>query len=265
MHQDPEDTITVQPLAAMTWEEARDAAGPSAVAVLPVGAIEAHGPHLPLETDVIIAQAMARTGAARLAARGLKVVVLPPLTYTTAAFAHGFAGTLSLRPETVTATMTDIARSLAWHGFGVLALANAHLDPGHLASLEAAVHAIRRHPGLAVAFPNLTAKPWALRLTEEFRSGACHAGRFETSILLAERPDLVREAIRTALPPNPASLSRAIREGKLSFEEAGGARAYFGYPAEATADEGRQTIELLGEILDEAVRAALGARAEQVQ
>ena len=61
----------------MTWEEARDAAGPRSAAILPVGAIEAHGPHLPLETDVIIAQAMARSGAARLAARGLRVVVLP--------------------------------------------------------------------------------------------------------------------------------------------------------------------------------------------
>ena len=79
----------------MTWEEARDAAGPGSVAILPVGAIEAHGPHLPLETDVIIAQAMARSGAARQAARGSSVVVLPPLTYTAAAFAQGFAGTLS--------------------------------------------------------------------------------------------------------------------------------------------------------------------------
>ena len=72
-----EDTITPQPLAAMTWEEARDAAGPGSVAILPVGAIEAHGPHLPLETDVIIAEAMARSGAAKLAARGRKVVILP--------------------------------------------------------------------------------------------------------------------------------------------------------------------------------------------
>ena len=56
----------------MTWEEARDAAGPGSVAILPVGAIEAHGPHLPLETDVIIAQAMARAGAERLAARGAR-------------------------------------------------------------------------------------------------------------------------------------------------------------------------------------------------
>ena len=241
----------------MTWEEARDAAGPGSVAILPVGAIEAHGPHLPLETDVIIAQAMARTGAARLAARGLRVLVLPPLTYTSAGFARGFAGTLSLRPETVVATVVDIADSLSQHGYTVLAIANAHLDPDHLASIEAAVNQIRRGLRLRVAFPNLVIKPWALRLSDEFKSGACHAGQFETSIVLAERPDLVRKATMAALPPNPASLSRAIRQGKLEFEEAGGPRAYFGYPAQATAEEGRATIEALGAILDEAVQAEL--------
>ena len=245
-------------LAAMTWEEARDAAGTGSAAILPVGAIEAHGPHLPLETDVIIAQAMARAGAQRLAGRGHRPVVLPTLAYTAAAFARGFAGTISLRPDTVTATLLDIASSLSRHRFGVLAIANAHLDPGHLASLAAAATAIRRDVGLAVAFPDLTAKPWALRLGDEFRSGACHAGRFETSIVLAERPELVREATMAALPANPASLSRAIRAGQTSFEEAGGDRAYFGYPAEASAEEGRATVEVLGEILDEAVRAELG-------
>jgi creatinine amidohydrolase len=243
----------------MTWEEARDAAGPRSVAILPVGAIEAHGPHLPLETDVIIARAMAGSGAARLGARGLRVAVLPPLAYTAAAFAQGFAGTVSLRPETVTATVLDIAASLTRHGFGVLAIANAHLDPGHVASLEVAVAAIRRDLGLPVAFPNIAAKPWALRLSDEFRSGACHAGQFETSIVLAERPDSVREATRATLPANPASLSRAIRDGKQSFEEAGGDRAYFGFPAQATTEEGRATIEVLGAILDEAVLAELGA------
>jgi creatinine amidohydrolase len=252
------DTITPQPLAVMTWQEARDAAGPGSVAILPVGAVEAHGPHLPLETDVIIAEAMARAGAARLAEDRHRVVILPALRYTAAAFAQAFVGTVSLRPETVTATLTDIARSLAWHGFEALAIANAHLDPGHLASIEAGVNAIRREIGLVVAFPNLASKPWALRLTDEFRSGACHAGQFETSIVLAERPELVREALRADLAPNPASLSRAIREGKLNFTDAGGPLAYFGYPAQATAEEGRATVEVLGAILAEAVRAELG-------
>ena len=250
----------MQPLAAMTWEEVRDARGPNSIAILPVGAIEAHGPHLPLETDVIIAQAMARNGAERLRVRRLRVTVLPPLTYTMAAFAHDFAGTISLRPETVTATVVDIAHSLAGCGFGAFAIANAHLDPGHLASLDAAVTTIRQTNVMAVAFPNLTLKPWALRLGEEFRSGACHAGQFETSIVMAERPELVRESIRLALPSNPASLSRAIRGGKKSFEDADGPRAYFGFPARATTEEGRATIDVLGAILDEAVEAELIAR-----
>lgn len=247
----------------MTWEEARAAAGPRSAAILPVGAIEAHGPHLPLETDVIIAQAMARVGAERLAAQGWDAVVLPALPFTTARFAETFAGTLSLRPATATAVVVDLAAGLVRHGFALLVLANAHLDPAHLASLEAAAGEIRRDLGLPVAFPNLTLKPWATRLSEEFRSGACHAGQFETSIVLAERPELVRDAIRATLPPNPASLSRAIRDGKQSFEEAGGSRAYFGYPAQATAEEGRATIEALGAILEEAVRAEVGARARE--
>jgi creatinine amidohydrolase len=202
---------------------------------------------------------MARAGAERLAARGLHPVLLPPLSYTTARFAGNFAGTLSLRPETVTATVVDIATGLARQGFALLAVANAHLDPGHLAALAAAVQTARQDPGFAIAFPDLTTKPWALRLGDEFRSGACHAGRFETSIVLAERPDLVRERIRDGLPANPASLSRAIRDGKTSFEDAGGPRAYFGWPADATAEEGRTLIDALGGILAQAVQAERSA------
>lgn len=247
----------------MTWEEARAAAGPRSAAILPVGAIEAHGPHLPLETDVIIAQAMARAGAARLARQGWDAVVLPALPFTTARFAESFAGTLSLRPSTATAIVVDLAAGLARHGFALLALANAHLDPDHLESLEAAAAQIRRDLGMRVAFPNLTRKPWGARLSEEFRSGACHAGQFETSIVMAERPELVRDEIRTALPPNPASLSRAIRDGKRSFMEAGGPRAYFGYPSQASVAEGRATIEVLGAILEAAVEAERDAGAPE--
>jgi creatinine amidohydrolase len=248
--------MALRELSSMTWEEVAGLASPP-VAVLPVGAVEAHGPHLPLATDVIIAEAMAREGGARLAARGHEVVLLPALAYTAAPFAAAFAGTLSLRPETATALVVDIGRALAAHGAAVLAIANAHLDPTHLGSLHAAVRELRETTTLAVAFPDLTRKPWAPRLTEEFRTGACHAGRFEGSIVLAERPEWVRDAIRTALPPNRSSLSVAIREGKRTFEEAGGPRAYFGDPAAASAAEGRATIAVLGDILAEAVEEAL--------
>ena len=241
----------------MTWPEARELDRMRAVALLPVGAVEAHGPHLPLATDVVIAEAMAEAAARRLAAHSLLPVLLPPLAYTAAPFAAGFAGTVSVRPETVAALVGDVARSLAAQGFRCLGLANAHLDPAHVSALAAAVEAARAEGGIAIAFPDVTRKPWALRLGDEFRSGACHAGRYEGSVVMAARPDLVREELRRALPENPASLSRAIRDGKRTFERAGGPQAYFGDPAAASWEEGKATIETLGAILEEAVLAEL--------
>jgi creatinine amidohydrolase len=242
-------------LAEMTWEEARDIDRGRTVAVLPVGAIEAHGPHLPLATDCVIAEAMARAAAERLEARGLHTVVLPVLPYTRAGFASGFPGTISASAGAVTALVGDIARALGGQGFRTLAIANAHLDPDHLASLHAAREA---NEDVVIVFPDLTRRPWAGRLTEEFKSGACHAGRFEGSVVLAERPDLVRDELRRELPANPRSLSAAIGEGKRTFEEAGGPRAYFGDPSAASAAEGAETIAALGGILADAVVEALG-------
>ena len=243
--------MPVHDLLSLTWEEVRDLPRARAVAILPTGAVEAHGPHLPLGTDVIIAGAMARRAAERLSTRGYDVILLPTLTYTAASFAAGFAGTLSVSPDTVTALIREVAGSLAAHGFPLLAIANAHLDPAHLRSINAALD------GPRIVFPDITRRQLAQRLTEEFRSGACHAGRYESSIVLAARPDLVREGIRRKLPANPASLSKAIRAGQKTFEEAGGPRAYFGFPADADAAEGRETIDILGTILEEAVVEAM--------
>lgn len=242
--------------AELTWEEALDLGKRSPIAILPLGAVEAHGPHLPLSTDSIISEAMAQNAAIRLEREGKAVVVLPPLSYTAAPFAAEFPGTLSVRPETVTELICDVGISLRSSGVTRLALANAHLDPAHLASLHAAAERLEAE-NLEVAFPDLTRKPWALRLTEEFRSGACHAGRFESSVVLAVQPDLVKTEIQERLAPNPASLSVAIREGKRTFREADGPRAYFGAPAEATAAEGVATIAALGAILHDAI-AAMG-------
>jgi creatinine amidohydrolase len=251
----------VRRFADMTWEEAREVARAGAMAILPVGAVEAHGPHLPLGTDVVIAEAMAEAGAERLEVAGTPCVLLPALAYTAAPFAAAFPGTVTTDAAAVTTTITSIARSLTAHGFRALAIANSHLDPAHLTALRAAVDACHVERLLPVAFPDLTKKPWAARLGEEFRTGACHAGRYETSIVLAARPDLVREGVRHTLEANPASLSEAIRAGKATFEEAGGPQAFFGWPADASAEEGRRTIAVLGEILAEAVGGVEGAGA----
>ncbi len=228
--------------------------------MLPIGAVEAHGPHLPLDTDAIIAGAMARAGARRLAAEGLGVVLLPTLAYSAAPFAAGFAGTLSVSAAVIGALVLDLARELTRLDFLALALANAHLDPAHLDALSRAVERATPERLLPIALPDLTRRAVAARLGDEFKSGACHAGRYEGSIVMAEAPQRVREEIRRGLPPNPASLSTAIRAGLTRFEEAGGPRAYFGWPADASAEEGRATSAILGEILAESVHEALALR-----
>ena len=251
--------MPIHDLADLTWEEVRDLGRARPVAVWPIGALEAHGPHLPLATDVIIAEAMARAGATRLVGAGLEVLLLPAMTYTSAPFAEDFPGTLSATPAAVATLVTDVADSLDRMGVRAVALANAHLDPTHLAALHAGVDRCLEAGGMPVVFPDLTQRPWALRLGDEFRSGACHAGRFESSIVLAARPDLVRDDLRRGLAANPHSLSTAITDGKQTFAEAGGDRAYFGWPADASPEEGRALIEVLGDILAEAVTACLVA------
>jgi creatinine amidohydrolase len=246
-------------LSEMTWTEVEALDRTRLVAVLPLGAVEAHGPHLPLATDGIIAGAMADDAAQRLAGKGWATLRLPAIDYSAAPFAAGFPGTVSLRPETTTALVEDIGSTVAGWGVPVLAIANAHLDPEHLGAVRRAVATLREAGSIRVAFPILSAARWARRLGEEFRSGACHAGRFEGSVVLAERPELVRSEVSSGLEPNPSSLSQAIRQGRRSFAEAGGPRAYFGDPAAATAEEGRVTIGELGALLAEAVLAEVEA------
>lgn len=244
--------------AEWTWADLKQKKLDTLVAILPVGAVEAHGPHLPLDTDRLIAEAMGEEGARRLRTEEVWALVLPPICYTPAPFAANFPGTLSLRAETVIALLVDLAASLERNGILQLAIANAHLDPTHLQALYDAVGRIHAETGVRVVFPDITRKPWALELTDEFKSGACHAGCYETSIVLASRPDLVRDRRRRDLAANPESLSRAIWQGHRTFEDAGGKEAYFGDPAAATAAEGQKTIETLGRILAEAVQHHLG-------
>ncbi|MCY4571303.1 MAG: creatininase family protein, partial [Gemmatimonadetes bacterium] len=191
----------------------------------------------------------------------LHPILLPPLHYTAAPFAAGFPGTISLRPATFSALLTDVAASLAQQGVRALVVVNAHLDPAHLA----AIGEVAGDGPMPVIHPDLTERRWALRLGDEFRSGACHAGRYETSVVMAAAPALVRDEVRRGLAANPASLSRAIRAGAATFEEAGVGEAYCGDPAAATAREGEETVAALAAIVVEAVAGRLVGRVGQVE
>ncbi len=246
-------------LANARWPDVKAAleGGKAVVAILPCGATEAHGPHLPLGTDVIISEGIVAFTLPKLEERGVTAFVLPSLAYAPAEYAAGFSGTISISMDAAAAVILDIARSLKKQGFRMLALVNSHFDPANVAVLREVAESIPRDVGLPVVFPDFTRRKLAEQLTPEFQSGACHAGQFEGSLVLASRPELVDDDARMQLPDNPTSLVAAFGKGAKTFEEAGGPQAYFGSPQGANSEEGVATYEKMSEVVLASVLAAI--------
>jgi creatinine amidohydrolase len=233
-------------------------AGPRpVVALVPIGSVEPHGPHLGLGTDVVISQAACAAAAPRLDAAGVAAVIAPAIAYGVTECAAGFAGAVSVPAPVLTAYLRAIVDALLDGGVRHVCLVNDHLEPAHDRAVRAAVDGL--DAAASVACP-LTRR-WARTLSEEFRSGACHAGRYETSIVLAAAPDLVDETARRGLPPVPISLSEALGRGVDTFAAMGLDRAYAGDPAAATAAEGEELIARLAEMVIAEVSEALAALA----
>src|SRR4029078_12645818 len=116
-------------------------------------------------------------------------------------------------------------------------------EPAHDAAVRAV--AVGRDKQVSVACP-LTRK-WARTLDAEFKSGACHAGLYETSIMMAAAPEMVDDAVRGVLPAVPISLSQQLAAGVTTFAEMGMELAYAGDPAAATVEEGERMIQRLAE------------------
>jgi creatinine amidohydrolase len=246
----------VRRLGELTWREADELKQQQPIVLVPIGSTEAHGPHLPLATDAILSEELAARAAAALDAAGYATVVAPTLSYAITHYASEFAGTISLAPETATALVADVCASLIAQGFVRVCLVNSHLEPAHVVSLKDACARAQARTGVAVVFADQLEKRWARTLTDEFKRGECHAGSYETSLVLAARPELVRDEVRRGLMVKPIDLARAMREGKRTFGEAGAAEAYFGDPAAASVEEGNDIYARLVTMVVEEARAA---------
>ena len=209
-----------------------------AVHLLPLGATEPHGPHAPLATDTLISVGICNRAAERLEGE-MQVLVLPAVPYGVTRYGSAFPGAVSIGEETLRSLVTEIADTV-----GPLVLVNSHFEPEQVATL--------RSTGLPLL--DLTRRKNAERLTDEFRSGSCHAGRYETSLVLAEQAELVHVDRMLALDERHVDMPAAIRAGQTDFAAMGMDQAYCGSPAEASAEEGRQTFETLTEMLVDLIR-----------
>lgn len=211
-------------LGAHTWTEVADP-----VVVVPVGSCEQHGPHLPLHTDTVIAEALAND----LVGRRDDCVLTPSVTISASGEHAGFPGTLSIGTEVMAGLVIELARSADW-ARGIV-FVNGH--GGNATAMQRAVEVFddERRPAL-VWWPHLPdADP--------------HAGHTETSLMLALAPEQVR-IDRAVAGPVP-SLAELVRHGVRPLSETG----VLGDPSTASAADGRRLFRELTDGLADAVDA----------
>lgn len=237
--------------AELTTEQVADVLSRDSVLVLPTGAVEPHGAHLPLATDLIVAEAVSSAVVERGAAAGHDVWLLPALGYTKSDEHAQLPGTLWLRASTLFETLVDIGAAIAQTPARRLLFLNAH--GGNSALIEVAARELRRRFGLQTFFASGPAQPGP---TE--RGLGIHAGWAETSMMLHLRPDLVHMDRATASVADAVAdathvgFTKTVKFGWLStdFAESG----VIGDPTGAEAGIGK---ELFDQRVD-ALVAALG-------
>jgi creatinine amidohydrolase len=221
------------------------------VLLLPLGALEPHGPHAPLATDTMISRGICERVARELEGDpGVRLLVLPALSYGVTRYGAAFPGAVSIGEETLRALVVEICESLAGQGLGRVVIVNSHLEPEQVRTLREAVEEL----GGCVRLFDPTRRHVAAELTEEFRSGAGHAGRYETSLVLAVDPALVHRERMERLEAKMIDMPAEIAAGRTDFVAMGMDQAYCGAPAQASADEGEQTLAKLAELVVGLVR-----------
>ncbi len=239
------------------------------VVTLPVSPLEVHGPHLPLMTDALEAEALLDAAMDHFLARHRDAVhlKLPPLHLGADVLPQ--TGSVAARPSTVRRAVEDTGRSLARQGFKHLWIGNFHAGPRHFLALEAACEAVNRRYGasmvsvfsLLIAHLKRSGKSLAdvfadvSDLPKDALEGDAHAGILETSLLLHLRPDRVdpsyRDLPRVVDAPE-ANGSPVIRTfaSLLSSMRYYQENTYAGAPAGATAEIGAQALDTMARLAE---------------
>jgi creatinine amidohydrolase len=215
------------------------------IVVQPLGAIEQHGPHLPFNTDLVIASTVAE---ATVAERGdeLDLWLLPPLAYTKSNEHAWSAGTVWLSATTLLSVLDDIGRSVAALPARKLVFFNGH--GGNSALLNVANRELRLHHGLMtfLTHPGQPVDQGGTAPAEELGMGV-HGGTDETSMMLYLRPDLVDMSVATRNVPAGLAANRHVRfGGRVSFgwlSNDFGPDGHIGDPLPATAERGKELFE----------------------
>jgi len=191
----------------LTWPEMQEAISQQPVVLLPFGAVEDHGPHLPLNTDNIIVEAICLEAARRTPGES---VMMPPVAYGLDEHHMDFPGTVSIGVETLISFLAEIALSVARHGFTHILIVNGHGSNAPIADLAARRVVVETGIICGAMSPNAAidpslAEPSLSKMRRSVPGGIAHAGEYETAMMLHLRPDLVQ-------------MDKAVQEmGQLQF------------------------------------------------
>jgi creatinine amidohydrolase/Fe(II)-dependent formamide hydrolase-like protein len=250
-------------LGELTWPEAERRFKEVDVALLPVGSIEQHGPHLPLDTDAFDADYLARHVAE--ACREPRPLVLPLIPYGVAYHHEDFSGTISISPDTLSRMVYEIGMSAARHGILKLVIINGH--GGNSPSLHFAAQMINRDAHIFTCVDTGESSDTDINAMAETANDV-HAGEIETSTSLAVRPDLVRlEAARKSIPSFSSrylNFSSKRGVGWYAHTSRLSATGVLGDPTKATAEKGKQMWHLMIKNLVEFVEDLKGMSLEEL-
>ncbi len=237
-------------LETMTWPEARRATeNGGRVVLLPVGAIEQHGPHLPVDVDNRIVTWLCDEAARR---RPELIVSVPPIHYGFNEHNMGFPGTVSVEVEHVVAYVYDVCRSFVRQGHTRIVLVNGHGSNAMPCALVARKVVNASDDALAAAVNHWAlARDLAARIRETPRGGMAHACEYETSWYLFLDPDAVH--MERAVPDMLATRSRYIwvdlmaGDGPVAliddWSRVSNGSGVEGDPTTASAEKGRRYAE----------------------
>jgi creatinine amidohydrolase len=254
-------------LGNLTWTDAIRAMEERRLVIVPTGAVEAHGPHLPLDADTHQAETIALLLAERIGA-----LVAPPVVYGYSATFASFAGTISLSAETYQQVVVEVCESLVGAGFKRILLLNGN-RPNGTANDVAARRVSDAHADdgdLLVAAVSYW-EPGASAIHELRRSavgGMGHGGEFETSVQLALRPELVHlERLEGVRPPlvgwDLVAPGTPVRSYGAHPHPEDGHPSIFGDPSVASKEAGERFLRVVVDALVEAVTDIHGSYAER--
>jgi len=243
----------------MTWPEVRDL-DKDRVVLIPVGTLEDHGPHLPIDTDVRLVSEVCRLAAERASG---EVVLLPAVVHGYSPHHMDFPGTVTIEWSTFVEYVLDVCRSLARHGFRRMLIVNGHGSNQNLVEMAARLTVVEFPGVLCAAMFYLTGPRGRAAIDRvresEYPGGIAHACELETSLYLAIKPELVKmeETVKEIGYPRSEFVWFDFVDGPVKMMEHWSAMSksgVMGDPTKASVEKGRFLLEAAADEIVEVVR-----------